>query len=187
MKSIIHLMSGGLDSTVCLRMLLDEGVPVRCLLVNYGQQHSKELWFAEYTCKRWKVPFSTIDLPKLGGLTEGSWIVPNRNCILLSLAVNLAVQHKADTVTIGCNKDDESMFPDCRMAFVQVFNTMLATAEVDVKALAPFWDTTKREIVAKAKTFCISIHDTWTCYRGGQQPCGECPACKKLEDALCST
>jgi 7-cyano-7-deazaguanine synthase in queuosine biosynthesis len=34
-------------------------------------------------------------------MTEGDWIVPNRNMILLSLAINRAVLAGADTVTIG--------------------------------------------------------------------------------------
>lgn len=182
-KTIIHLMSGGLDSTTCLRMLLDEGHSVHCLLVNYGQAHSKELWFAEHTCKKWGVKFTTIDLPKLGGLTDESWIVPNRNCILLSLAVNLAVQGKADTVTIGCNKDDENDFPDCRMAFLQLFNTMLTTAEVPVEVCAPFLDWPKWKVGALARDKGITVQDVWTCYRGGDKPCGECPACKKLQAA----
>lgn len=181
-KTIIHLMSGGLDSTVCLRMLLNEGHSVHCLLINYGQKHSKELWFAEHTCKRWHVKFTTIDLPKLGGLTEESWIIPNRNCILLSLAVNFAIQVKADMVTIGCNQDDAE-FPDCRMAFLQLFNALLITEEINVEVLAPFLEWPKWKIVELSRGMGIQSNEVWTCYKGGDQPCGECLACKKLEVA----
>ncbi len=183
-KNIVHLLSGGLDSTVLLKILLGQGHTVQCLLVNYGQAHSKELWFAEHSCKRWNVPFKIIDLPNLGGLNDDNWIVPNRNCILLSLAVNLAVQSKADTVTIGCNKDDESAFPDCRQAFIQMFNTTMTTAEVSVEVWAPFLDLPKWKIAGLAMEFGVASEDFWTCYRGDAKPCGACPACEKLEAAL---
>ena len=183
-KTIIHLMSGGLDSTVCLRMLLDEGNNIHCLLVNYRQQHAKELWFAEQTCKRWNVKFTVIDLPKLGGLTQENWIIPNRNAILLSLAVNLAMQSKSDTVTIGCNKDDEAMFPDCRMAFIQTFNNLLMMAEIHIEVCAPFLDWPKSKIARLASDMGVTKQDIWTCYLGGEKPCGECPACKKMETAF---
>lgn len=184
-KTIIHLLSGGLDSVTMLYDLKQQGHKVHCLLFDYKQQHVQELTFAKTHCNRLGVLFTTMELPALGGLTDESWIVHNRNCIFLSLAVNLALQAKADTVTIGCNKDDESAFPDCRTAFLQTFNTMLTTAEVHVEVCAPYIDKLKWEIGALAQELGVPSHEIWTCYRGGQKPCGECPACKKLEIALC--
>lgn len=179
-KTIVHLLSGGLDSTTCLRMLLDEGHNVFCLLVNYGQQHSKELWFAEHACKRWGVKFKTIDLPGLGGLTEEDrWIVKNRNFILIGHAVNLAAKMGFETVTLGCNKDDESGFPDCRMAFLQLVNTVNTTQEMPIEVCAPFIEWPKWKIAALAQQMGIKSEDVWWCYRGGEVPCGSCPACLK--------
>lgn len=183
-KHIIHLLSGGLDSVTMLYDLRQQGHSVHCLLFDYKQKHIQELTFAKGHCHRLGVLYTTMELPPLGGLTDESWIIPNRNCIMLSLAVNLAVQAKAETVTIGCNKDDESMFPDCRMAFLQLFNTMLTTAEIKVEVCAPYIDKMKWEIGGLAREFGVPSHEIWTCYRGGEKPCGECPACKKLADAL---
>lgn len=178
-------MSGGLDSTVCLRMLLDGGHSVHCLMVNYGQTHSKELWYAERTCKRWRAEFTVIDLPKLGGLTEENWVVPNRNCILLGLAVNLAVQAKADTVTIGCNKDDADYpFPDCQKPFLDAMNATVKAAGYTIEICAPFLDWSKAKIARLASDMRIGMSDIWTCYKGSEKPCGKCPACKKLESAI---
>ena len=183
-KTIIHLLSGGLDSVTMLYDLKQKGHNVHCLLFNYHQKHVQELTYAKLHCHRLGVLFTTMELPPLGGLNDESWIVPNRNCILLSLAVNLAVQAKADTVTIGCNKDDEAAFPDCRMAFLQLFNTMLTTAEISVEVCAPYLDKSKAWIGGLAREMGVPTHEIWTCYRGGAKPCGECPACKKLEAAL---
>jgi 7-cyano-7-deazaguanine synthase len=103
---------------------------------------------------------------------------------MLSIAANLAIQAGADTVTIGCNKDDAAAFPDCRMAFLQLFNTTLTTAEVRVEVCAPYLDQSKAWIARLASDMGVPANEVWTCYMGGEKPCGECPACKKLAAAL---
>ncbi len=117
-KTIMHLLSGGLDSVTMLYDLKSQGHSVHCLLFDYKQRHRQELEWAKHHAVRAGSMFTTMELPQLGGLTEQSWIVPNRNAIFLSVAVNMACQAGADTVTIGCNADDEEYFPDCRMAFL---------------------------------------------------------------------
>jgi len=183
-KTIIHLLSGGLDSVTMLYDLKQQGHRVHCLMFDYKQAHVQELTFAKSHCRRLGVLSTTMELPPLGGLNDASWIIPNRNCIMLSLAVNLAVQAGADTVTIGCNKDDEANFPDCRMAFLQLFNTMLTTAEIQIEVCAPYLDCPKWKIADMSKQLGVPAHEIWTCYRGGAKPCGECPACKKMENAF---
>ena len=180
-KTIIHLLSGGLDSVTMLYDLKQQGHSVHCLLVDYGQQHKQELTFARIHCHRLAVMHTTMQLPPLGGMTDESWIVPNRNCILLSLAVNLAIKAKADTVTIGCNKDDVSAFPDCSPAFLQLFNAMLATSKIDIEVCAPYAERNKAWIGGMAREMAIPSHEIWSCYRGGSKPCGNCPACEKLK------
>ncbi len=113
----------------------------------------------------------------------GGVIVPNRNAIFLSLAVNLAVSAGAETVTIGCNASDEAVFPDCRMAFIQTFNTMLSTSEINVEVCAPYINKRKSWIMGLAQQIGVPSHEIWTCYKGGKQPCGECGACKQMEAA----
>ena len=184
-KTIIHLLSGGLDSVTMLYDLHAQGHSVHCLMFDYKQKHVQELTFAKGHCHRLGVLFTTIELPALGGLTEGSsWIVPNRNAILLSLAVNLAVKAGADTVTIGCNNEDEAGFPDCRQAFIQMFNNMLTTAEVRVEVCAPYLTWPKWKIAGLSRDLGVPLNEIWTCYKGGAEPCGECPACLKLNAAL---
>jgi 7-cyano-7-deazaguanine synthase len=183
-KTIVHLLSGGLDSVTLLYELHGKGERVHCVLFDYGQKHVQELTFAKLHCHRLHVLFTTMEIPKLGGLTNENWIVPNRNAIMLSLAVNLAVRIKADTVTIGCNKDDEAAFPDCRMAFLQLFNTMLTTVEIPVEVCAPYLDWPKWKIAGLARDLGVPSNEIWTCYLGGSEPCGKCPACLKLNEAL---
>lgn len=181
---VIHLLSGGLDSVTMLYDLHGQGCKVHCLLCDYKQKHVQELVFAKEHCHRLGVLFTTVELPQLGGLTKESWIVPNRNAILISLAVNLAIQAKADTVTIGCNADDAEMFPDCRREFLLAMNQAVRAAGYGIDILAPYLDKLKWEIGALAQEIGVPVNQIWSCYEGGEKPCGECPACLKLAEAM---
>jgi len=181
---IVHLLSGGLDSVTMLYDLKQQGFRIHCLLLDYKQRHKQELEFAKHHAKRCDCLFTTVELPQLGGLNEQSWIVPNRNAIFLSIAVNVACQAGAETVTIGCNRDDAEMFPDCRPEFLRAMNTAVKAAGYNVEICAPYIDKRKWEIGALAKDLGVDAASIWTCYKGGVKPCGVCPACEKLKLAL---
>jgi len=89
-KTIIHLLSGGLDSVTMLYDLKQQGHNIHCLLFDYKQRHAQELLWAKEHATRCGVLYTTMELPQLGGLTEQSWIVPNRNAVFLSVAGNVA-------------------------------------------------------------------------------------------------
>lgn len=187
-KYIVTLLSGGLDSVVLAHHLVNEGHKVHACIVRYGQQHVQEVEFARYHASRLNILYTVLDLPQLSGSTltdgKGTVVVPNRNAILISHAVNLAVAAGADTVTYGCNADDEAMFPDCRRAFVQAYNIMLMNSEIHVEVCAPFMDKHKWWIAGLGREMGVELNQTWSCYRGGKEPCGECEACLKRNAAL---
>lgn len=187
-KTIIHLLSGGLDSTVMLYDLQAQGHRLHCVLFKYGQKHVQELQWAIHHTRRLGLLWTTVELPELKGseLTDGKGgvVVPNRNAIFLSHAVSLAVAAKADTVTYACNADDEEVFPDCRFQFLHDFNTMLRNTEITVEVCAPYMDKRKWEIADIGRQLGVSFNETWSCYAGGTKPCGTCLACRVREDAL---
>lgn len=184
MKTIVHLLSGGLDSTVMLYDLHSQGCRVHCVLFSYHQSHAQELLWAKHHCHRLGVMFTTIELPPLGGLTKEDWVVPFRNPIMLSLAVNLAVQAGAEAVTIGCNADDAANFPDCQWSVMDALNHALMLSRITVEICAPYIQKHKWEIVALGHKLGVQIRETWSCYQGGVEPCGECDACKKRVEAM---
>lgn len=187
-KHVVHLLSGGLDSVVMLYDLVGQGCNVHAILFDYKQRHVQELTWAKHHCHRLGILYTTVEVPQLRGseLTDGKggMVVPNRNAIFLSLAVNLAVAANADEITYACNSDDEANFPDCRMAFVQTFNNMLRTAEINIEVCAPYIDKSKAWIARRGEDLGVNFTETWSCYRGGIQPCGECGACLKRKEAL---
>lgn len=168
--------------------MVAQGHLVHAAIVHYGQAHDHETQWAIHHCRRLNVIYTTFDIPKLKGslLTDGvgTVVVPGRNAIFLSLAVNLAVAAKSESVVYFCNKDDEAMFPDCRMEFIQAFNHLLLMQELSVEVCAPYLDKSKWEIADLGRQLGVSFEETWSCYKGGREPCGECPACLKRKEAL---
>lgn len=194
-KPVIHLFSGGLDSTVMLFDLLDQNCDVHCVLFDYGQAHrNRELSKARsvlqmlqfYSQADYKS--TELSLPTIRGSTltdgEGSKVVPNRNAIFISTAIALAVNAKAEAVTIACNADDAHDFPDCRREFIAAMNAASKAAGTGVEVCAPYIDLKKSEIVQIGRRLRVNVEETWSCYLGGFNECQKCDACKAKMNAL---
>lgn len=182
--NITHLLSGGIDSVTAMYDLQKQGNVLFCLLFDYRQRHAQELLWAKQHASKAGLPFRTVTLPELGGLTEQSWIVPNRNDVFLSVAVNIASSHGFEAVSIAVNQDDAEMFPDCRQGFFDAKNACVAAAGYNVKIITPYIGYTKRMIVERSRQLGVNISDTWSCYQPtATGPCGKCPACQKIKDA----
>lgn len=198
MSKFIHLLSGGLDSTVLLYDLLNQGAHVHCLLFDYGQRHCKELRYAAATCDRVGVGYDRIELPhglfsrssltsKDTSLIGRSTIVPNRNMVMLSMAASFALSHGGTAVTWAANADDERVYPDCRIEFYKALNSALRICDPRrMEVHAPFLTggKTKRDIVELGRRLQVNFDETWSCYAGLDVPCGECGACIQRIAAL---
>lgn len=183
MKKII-LLSGAFDSVTLLYVEQAEGHDLLGLSFDYGQTHVREIEMAADHCHRLGVAHEIIRLPPLGGLTDESWIVPNRNSIFIEHAVSVAFARGYEEILIGCNSDDYEVFPDCRQKFFYIKNLSIVAAGYNVRVRAPFINKAKWQIGGLAQTFKVSPDRTWSCYRGGEQPCGCCPACEKMKAIL---
>lgn len=170
------LLSGGLDSAVCLHAT--PGI-VLCVGVDYGQQHAIELSRAEKLASDFGVEFMRLVIPTIPRIDDV--VFAGRNATLISLAAGIAQGRNIQQVLIGCNKSDEARFPDCRVEFLRGMNQAVSAYGVSVRA--PLLHLTKDQIVAQARGYGLSDGDTWTCYAPevGGKPCGTCYACKGLE------
>ncbi len=188
----VLLASGGLDSTV-LAAVHRGALHVS---VNYGQRHAaREIPAAVEVARHYGAEHLILDLPGLGGylpcsltgaasgLVGAPTVVPNRNAILLALAVGIAAARGLEQVLIGCNANDHDTYPDCRPGFIRTASDLARTA-TGVIVLAPLVHMTKRQIGHLARSFNVPTHLTWSCYAGGQAPCGTCGACRQREEAL---
>lgn len=190
MAKFIHLLSGGLDSTVLLYDLLDQGHKAHCILYDYGQRHIKELGFAEATCAKLGVTFDKIVLPpqlfERSALTTGGdaligtpTVVPNRNMVLIAMAASYALSHGCTAVSCAVNCDDAEVYPDCRAEFIKHLNFALRCCHTRrMEVHVPYIVRTKAKVVEIGWRLNVPLEETWSCYAGGNEPCGQCGACQ---------
>jgi len=198
----VVVLSGGLDSTVCLALAAQDG-DVVALTFDYGQRHGAEIERARLIAERYGAEGLCVklDASQWGGsaLTDASLAVPvdgidddvipvtyvpARNLIFLSVAMGVAEARDADAVYLGVNALDYSGYPDCRPEFIESFRRTAALAlkrgvegrPVDVRT--PLIDLTKAGIVRLGLEVGAPLDLTWSCYLGGDRPCGECDACR---------
>ena len=202
MASVV-VLSGGLDSTVCLALAVEDG-PATALTFDYGQRHRVELERAKavaahYGVEQLVVRFdasawggsaltdAAIEVPAAGSGATSATIpvtyVPARNLIFLSVAMGVAEARNADDVWLGVNALDYSGYPDCRPEFISSFAGTAALAlkrGVEGRPVAirtPLIDKSKADIVRLGIEVDAPLRLTWSCYRGDERPCGDCDAC----------
>ena len=210
MNKAVVLLSGGLDSATTAAIAIDDGYEVIALSFRYGQKHHKELEAANKIVKALgiKQHFVTdIDLSQWGGssLTDKSMTipqegvqpdiipstyVPGRNTVFIAIALSLAEAKDAQAIYLGINAVDYSGYPDCRpeyLAAYQQLANLSSKAGVEGHApqlIAPLVRDSKADIVRRALELNVPIADTWSCYQGGETPCGVCDSCRIRDRAL---
>lgn len=200
MKAIV-LLSGGLDSTTTLYYAIDKKYECHALIIDYGQRHRREMQSAIAVARHAKLPFKTlrINFPWKGSslldrkmkIPAGrkftgipSTYVPARNIIFLSFALSYAEAIGAVAIFIGANAIDFSGYPDCRPEFYQAFQKVIETGTKKrrIKVQTPLLNLTKAQIIKLGTKLGAPLELTWSCYAGGEKPCGICDACR-LRDA----
>ena len=203
MTKIIVVYSGGLDSFTLLNEAIRSGKDVSALSFDYGQKHNKELYFVEKFCAQESIDSKIVDVSSIKELFQGSsltdeidipkghyeddsmksTVVPNRNMILISLALGYAVTKEAEEVWFGAHAGDHAIYPDCRPEFVEKMDAVARIANYSPIAVkAPYIAMSKTEILAIGLNMQLDYGLTWTCYEGKELACGSCGAChERLE------
>ena len=199
--------SGGLDSVTLAARIAAEGNLAGLVTFDYGQRHKKELAYATRAGERLAVPQETVDLSGVGrhlagsaltddvAVPEGHYaadnmavtVVPNRNPILFSIAFGMASARGWDAVAAAIHGGDHFVYPDCRPAFVAAFAEMEARALEGMGEVAfhtPFVHWSKAAIVAEGARLGVPLHETWSCYQGGEIHCGRCGTCVERREAF---
>jgi len=200
-KAIV-LLSGGLDSATTLYYAVSKGYQCFCLIFDYAQRHKKEIRSAVKVAKRSGSKYKIIKLDLSG---EGSALldkkmrlsfrggrgekaipstyVPARNIVFLSIALSYAEVFKSRAIFIGANVIDYSGYPDCRPEFFKAFKkcavlgTKSGTTGEKINIITPLIDFKKSEIIRLGKKLKVPYELTWSCYEGGDVPCGRCESC----------
>lgn len=127
---------------------------------------------------------STDDIRR--GVERGgtpSTYVPARNSVFLSLAAAAAEVQGASAVVIGANALDYSGYVDCRPIFLRAMGRALRWGTVQgvrsgkFQILTPLLNMTKDQIITLGIRLKVDFALTWSCYMGGERPCGSCDSC----------
>lgn len=198
----VVVMSGGMDSTVCTAIAINQGFNVAGLHLNYGQRTEKK----ELECFNQIADFYNIDKRLIINFTELSQIggssltdielnipeakferqeipntyVPFRNSLILSMAVAWAEVLKANAVFIGAVEEDSSGYPDCRKIFFDAFQEVInlgTKPETEIKLHTPLINMSKKDIVLTGNSLGVPFELTWSCYKSNKIACGECDSC----------
>jgi 7-cyano-7-deazaguanine synthase len=208
-KAVV-LLSGGLDSATCAAQAIADGYEIIALSFDYGQRHERELMAAREIAQALGIVdhrLMQVNLAQWGGSsltdaamslpTEGvktdvipSTYVPGRNTVFIAIALSLAEAQGATAIYLGINAVDYSGYPDCRPEYLAAFQNL---AELSSKAgleghapqlIAPLVLDSKTDIVQRALRLGVPIKKTWSCYQGGESPCGICDSCRIRDQAL---
>lgn len=132
---------------------------------------------------------STEDIPKESyaeqieqtkGEKPVSTYVPFRNGLFLSSAASIALSKECDVIYYGAHADDSAGFayPDCSPEFNNAMNEAIWEGSGhQLRIEAPFVNVSKAEVVKTGLALGVPYELTWSCYEGGERPCGTCGTC----------
>ena len=206
----IALLSGGLDSATAAALAIEAGHRVIGLSFDYGQRHRRELVAAATLAEALALEehhVIAVNLAAWGGssltdnalsvptdgVEEGvipSTYVPGRNTVFIALGLSLAEARGAERLVLGVNAVDYSGYPDCRPDYLEAFQSLADLASRvgregrGTRLWAPLVTWSKARIVREALRLGVPIELTWSCYKGGSEPCGRCDSCRIRDAAL---
>ncbi|KIR03067.1 Queuosine Biosynthesis QueC ATPase [Lachnospiraceae bacterium TWA4] len=187
---------------------------VVALSISYGQKHTKEVTCAKQVTDYYGVEYLTLDLSKMFEFSDCSLLshsdveiphesyaeqlektdgkpvstyVPFRNGLFLSSAASIALSKDCEVIYYGAHSDDAagSAYPDCSEVFNNAMNQAIYEGSGrQLHIEAPFVNLTKAEVVKKGLELKVPYELTWSCYEGGDKPCGVCGTCVDRQKAF---
>jgi 7-cyano-7-deazaguanine synthase len=203
MRKALVVLSGGQDSATCAawaKQWFPEGF--QCLSFDYGQRHRRELEAAKRIANLFGAQHEILPMPALAGgptsaLTNAELVVsetdpatglprsfvPGRNLVFLTAAAAYAMARGIYNVVTGVCQTDYSGYPDCRRNTILALEHAIGLGTEGLPLLSihtPLMHLTKAQTVKMASELPLgwqAVAMSWTCYEGGERPCGKCPAC----------
>ena len=191
-KEVIVLLSGGIDSATCLK-LMRRKYNVRALTFEYQGIARKEFEAAGAVAREAGIREHRIvrlpDLKEVSNIGGAVFVgmpptyIPMRNCIFYSLAASYAEEVGADLIVGGHNKDDVKTFADAAPAFFNGLERAFHAGSPILrrrrtKIILPLSEKTKVQVIRLASTLEVPLGLTWSCHKEGRSHCWECDGCR---------
>lgn len=180
---------------------------VIALSITYGQKHTKEIEAANAIVQYYGIEKIDLDLSLIFRFSDCSLLKgsdediphesyaqqlektngspvstygPFRNGLFISSAAAIALSRKCSVIYYGAHADDAAgnAYPDCSSVFNNAMNTAVYEGSgKQLKIEAPFVNMTKADVVKIGLELKVPYELTWSCYEGGDKPCGQCGTC----------
>lgn len=183
-KNICLSLSGGLDSTTLLHLLVDTYGPnkIKTLSFDYGQRHRIELEMSQKSAERLGVYNKIIKLDYLkdisiekSALISGSILkpktaeenagdpqintyIPFRNAQFSFITAAFAETHCCSHIALGLNQTDIYGYWDTSIDFVDGIQTVMnLNRKAQIEFLSPFVSFYKKDILLLAKELSVKF------------------------------
>ena len=208
----ISVFSGGLDCTVATSVYAKD-YEIHAITFNYGQKAlNQEINASRKICERMGWSHEVINLPWLSEISNSSlntdadipepsendlddyskssesasnvW-VPARNTVFTSIALSYAESVGAEIIIVGWNGEEGETFLDNSKEYMEEFNRLISVGSHEkIRIEAPCIDLDKEEIVKLGIEIGAPIELSYSCYKGGDKPCGVCESCMRRKRAF---
>lgn len=201
---MILCLSGGLDSSSLLFEYKDK--IKLCVSFKYGSNHNdKELECAKTVAQKANIEHMIVDVSDIfkhfksallsgsdsvpSGVydkqTVGQLVVPFRNGIFLSILAGLAESRGCKYIALASHSNDAAIYPDCTVDFSQSMGDAITKGTTNnVEFFKPYITLTKKDIALRGIKHGLDPDWTYSCYKGGDKPCGVCPTCVERNEAI---
>ncbi len=207
-KKAIVLLSGGMDSAICLGVAIKKWGKKNILAVsfNYQQRHGIELQLAKKRCHDQVIDHQVIDLSVLTKITENSLVnhqekidrkklntmVIGRNGLMAMITGIKAYLHGAEEIYLGVMELEiaNSGYRDCSRHYMDLIEKILKIDlnQSNFQIQTPLIYMSKLEtleLAHKLKLLPELFENTISCYQGVlNYGCGHCPACLLRNSAI---
>ena len=184
------------------------------LTFDYGQRAAKrEIAAAEQLARHYHVSHHVMELAWLKSLTQTALVqtevalprlcveelddrhlasesarkvwVPNRNGVFIQIAAAMAESRGFDQIIVGFNREEGATFPDNSREFLEAAQRYLQYSTLSKPRVVCYTlDLYKWQIVQLGRELNLPFEFLWSCYEGGEKPCGMCESCLRLTRAL---
>ena len=208
----ISVFSGGLDCTVATSVY-DKDCEIHAITFDYGQKaFTQEVKASKKICEHMGWTHEVISLPWLAKISNSSlntdedipevseddldnfdkssqtasnvW-VPARNTVFTSIALSYAESIGAEIIIVGWNGEEGETFPDNSKEYMEEFNKLIEVGSPEkIRIEAPCIDLNKEEIVELGFDIGAPMELSYSCYNGGETPCGICESCMRRKRAF---
>ena len=116
--------------------------------------------------------------------------VPFRNGLMLSVVASLAMSIYPDDeveIYLGAHADDAAgnAYADCSEAFSNAMHEAIKIGTYNqVDVITPLINMNKAQVVKRGLELSVPFQYTYSCYKGGDVPCGKCGTCIDRAEAF---